>query len=86
MSRWKTVEKKLKQQSKDITFSDITTLLLHYGYVMDNGGRTSGSRVRFISADHADILIHRPHLQKELKGYVIRDLFDIVEQEGLWSE
>lgn len=34
----------------------------------------------------ADILIHRPLPQKELKGYVIRDLFDIVEQEGLWSE
>lgn len=86
MARWKIVEKKLKNNSRDITFSDITTLLEHYGYVQDNKGSTSGSRVRFTCDEHADILIHRPHPQKELKEYVIKDLRNLLEQEGFWNE
>lgn len=86
MARWKMVEKKLKQCSKDITFEDIISLLEHYGYIQDNKGRTSGSRVRFVYDGHADILLHRPHPQKELKEYVIKDLHSIMEQEGFWNE
>ncbi|MCQ2496268.1 MAG: type II toxin-antitoxin system HicA family toxin [Lachnospiraceae bacterium] len=86
MARWKTIEEKFKNLSKDITFSDAVTLLEHYGYTQDNKGRTSGSRVRFISDKHCDILLHKPHPQKELKGYVIRDLHNIFEQEGFWNE
>ena len=86
MARWKVIEQKLKVYGKDITFSDATTLLEHYGYVQDNKGKTSGSRVRFVMDGHAAILLHRPHPQKELKEYVIRDLHNIIEQEGFWNE
>ena len=48
MARWKIIEQKLKSYGKNITFSDATTLLEHYGYAQDNKGKTSGSRVRFI--------------------------------------
>lgn len=60
--------------------------LEHYGYAQDNKGKTSGSRVRFVMEGHADILLHRPHPQKELKEYVIKDLHNIIEQEGFWNE
>ena len=86
MARWKVIEQKLKAYGKDITFSDATTLLEHYGYAQDNKGKTSGSRVRFVMDGHADILLHRPHPQKELKEYVIKDLHSILEQEGFWNE
>lgn len=86
MARWKVVEQKLKSYGKDITFSDAITLLEHYGYTQDNMGKTSGSRVRFVMEGHADILLHRPHPQKELKEYVIKDLHNIIEQEGFWNE
>lgn len=86
MARWKIIEKKLKRSSKDITFSDMAMLLEHYGYIQDNKGNTSGSRVRFICEGHADILMHKPHPQKELKEYVVKDLRNIIEQEGFWNE
>lgn len=86
MARWKVIERKLKAYGKDITFSDAITLLEHYGYSQDNKGKTSESRVRFVMDGHADILLHRPHPQKELKEYVIRDLHNIIEQEGFWNE
>lgn len=86
MARWKIIENKLKSFSKDITFSDAVNLLEHYGYNQDNKGRTSGSRVRFTCDGHADILLHKPHPQKELKRYVINELHCIIEQEGFWNE
>ena len=86
MARWKVIEEKLKNLNKDITFMDAITLLEHYGYDQDNKGKTSGSRVRFTCDGHCDILLHRPHPKKELKGYVIRDLHNIFEQEGFWDE
>jgi len=35
---------------------------------------------------HCDILLHRPHPQKELKEYVVKDLHYLFEQEGFWNE
>lgn len=83
MPKWKTVELKLKNKETNITFDEIISLLEHFGYLCDNKGKTSGSRVRFIKEGYADILIHRPHPQKELKKYVVKDLHDILVQEGL---
>ena len=52
-------------------------------YLRSNKGKTSGSRVMFVSEDHPDILLHKPHPQKELKGYQVKQLLEILEQEGL---
>lgn len=86
MAKWKVTEAKLKSLSRNITYADMVTLLEHYGYVQDNKGKTSGSRVRFVCDGHADLLLHRPHPQKELKEYVIKDLHELIKQEGFWNE
>ena len=86
MARWKIIEEKLKKYAKDITFSDMSTLLDHYGYTQDNKGKTSGSRVRFVCDGRPDILLHKPHPQKELKEYIIKELHNMIEQEGFWNE
>ena len=86
MARWKIIEKKFKNLKKDITFLDAVLLLEHYGYKQDNKGKTSGSRIRFTCEGHCDILLHKPHPQKELKEYVIKDIKAVFEQEGFWNE
>ena len=48
-----------------------------------NKGRTSGSRIMFISEKHEAILLHKPHPQKELKAYQVKQLIEVLEQEGL---
>ena len=83
MGSWKKIEEKLKLLSKSITFEEICTLLIHYGYEKDDKGKTSGSRVRFTCNGRADILLHKPHPQKELKSYVIKNLLDVLKQEGV---
>ena len=75
--------KRLKSKPKDFTFDDAETLLNYLGYSRSNKGKTSGSRIIFISENHGAILLHKPHPRKELKAYQIKQLIEILEQEGL---
>lgn len=74
---------RLKAKPKDFTFDEAETLLGYLSYVRSNKGKTSGSRVMFISEEHEAILLHKPHPQKELKAYQIKQLIEVLEQEGL---
>lgn len=74
---------RLKTGPKDFTFDEAETLLGYLDYTRFNKGKTSGSRVMFVSDIHPVILLHKPHPQKELKGYQIKQLIEILEQEGL---
>jgi len=75
--------KKLRSRPKDMTFEEAETLLKYLSYTRSDKGRTSGSRVMFTSEEHAPILLHKPHPRKELLAYQVRQLVDVLEQEGL---
>ena len=74
---------RLKSKPKDFTFDEAETLLRYLSYVRLNKGKTSGFRVMFTSEEHKEILLHKPHPQKELKAYQIKQLIEVLEQEGL---
>lgn len=74
---------KLKSRPKDFTFEEAETLLRYFTYDRSNKGRTSGSRVMFVSEQHAPILLHKPHPRKELLDYQVKQLIEVLEQEGL---
>ena len=74
---------KLKSKPKDMTFEEVETLLKYLAYTRSDKGRTSGSRVMFTSTEHAPILLHKPHPRKELLAYQVKQLVDLLEQEGL---
>lgn len=74
---------RLKSRPKDFTFEDVESLLGYLTYSRSNKGKTSGSRVMFTSPSHPPIMMHKPHPRKELLAYQVRQLLDILEQEGL---
>lgn len=74
---------RLRAKPRDFTFDEAETLLGYLSYRRSDKGRTSGSRVAFVSDDHAPILLHRPHPRKELLEYQVKQLLDTLEQEGL---
>lgn len=74
---------KLKSNPKDFTFDEAETLLGFFSYGRSNKGRTSGSRVMFVSPQHPPILLHKPHPRKELLAYQVKQLVSTLEQEGL---
>ena len=75
--------RKLKSKPKDMTFEEAETLLKYLAYTRSDKGLTSGSRVMFTSDEHAPILLHKPHPRKELLAYQVKQLVEILEQEGL---
>lgn len=75
--------RKLRSRPKDFTFQEAETLLGYLTYQRFNKGKTSGSRVLFYSEGHAPILLHKPHPRKEPLEYQVRQLLEILEQEGL---
>ena len=84
MSQKEKLIKKLKEKTNGFTFDDAEKLLGYLDYRCVNKGKTSGSRVMFISDEHkTKILLHKPHPQKELKEYQIKQLIVFLEQEGL---
>ena len=74
---------RLKAKPKTFTFDDAESLLRYFGYSRSNKGRTSGSRIMFLSEEHPPILMHKPHPRKELLEYQVKQLIEILEQEGL---
>ncbi len=83
MGRKEKLIKQLKTGGKNFTFDDAEALLGLLTYRRSNKGKTSGSRVMFISDEHSPILLHRPHPQKELREYQVKQLIDILEREDL---
>ena len=75
--------KRLKAKPKDFTFEEMEALLRYLGYAKKDKGKTSGSRVMFIHDERQPILLHKPHPRKELLEYQLKQLLDVLEQEGL---
>lgn len=74
---------RLKSRPKDFTFEEAESLLWYFSYERSDKGRTSGSRVMFVSAEHPPILMHKPHPRKELLSYQVKQLLELLSQEGL---
>jgi len=75
---------KLKTNPKTFNFDDAETLLGYFTYYRSNKGRTSGSRVMFMSERYkTKILLHKPHPRKELLEYQVKQLIQQLEQEKL---
>ncbi|MEF9896021.1 MAG: type II toxin-antitoxin system HicA family toxin, partial [Clostridia bacterium] len=74
---------RLKSKPKDFTFADAELLLGYFTYSRSNKGKTSGSRIMFVSDNYPPILLHKPHPRKELLAYQVKQLLEVLEQEGL---
>ena len=75
--------KKLLSKPRDFTFDEAEALLGYLSFSRSDKGKTSGSRVKFTSEKHGAILLHKPHPRKELLEYQVKQLIEMLEQEGL---
>ena len=65
---------RLKRLPSDFTFDEAERLLTLFGYVKSSKGKTSGSRVLFSKPEKKPVFLHRPHPNKELKEYAVKQL------------
>jgi hypothetical protein len=74
---------RLLSKPKDFTFEELSSLLKALGYINDNKGKTSGSRVAFINlATSCIIRLDKPHPNNELKAYLIKYVIAKLKENG----
>jgi len=75
--------RRLLSRPTDFSFDELTTLLRSFGYSMETGGKTSGSRTTFTNADGDYIRLHKPHPRNILKQYQVDDIVSNLTEKGL---
>jgi hypothetical protein len=75
--------KKLTESPTDFEYSELLRIMMHFGYEERTGGKTSGSRVRFVNNEGHILTLHKRHPQKELLPYQVKDVVDHLRKRGL---
>lgn len=70
---------KLRNTTGVFAWSDMVAVLKALGF---DQVEMEGSRVRFVK-DDLQILLHKPHPQKEMKAYAVRQVKEVLRSEGL---
>ena len=68
---------------KDFTWQELETLLAGFGYRQAVGGKTGGSRVKFLHDTRPPIILHKPHPTNILKHYQLEQIKETLASEGL---
>ena len=75
---------RIRQLPKDFTFSELETLLSQLGFIIDNKGKTSGSRIRFYHPQlKLQYLAHKPHPKNVIKPKALKDILDYLTENKL---
>jgi len=85
MSTKEKLIKRFIRQPKDFTWDELVQLFGIFGFTIDNKGKTSGSRALFIKDSEAHT-VHKPHPSNILKGYVMKQVFDFLEEKGFIND
>ncbi|TGN09666.1 type II toxin-antitoxin system HicA family toxin [Leptospira ilyithenensis] len=74
---------RFKAKPKDFTYDELRKLLGAIGYLEDNSGKSSGSRVAWSHSKTKHIIrLHKPHPQNILKAYQVTQILDELIAEG----
>ena len=68
---------------KDFTWEELTKVLSGFGYVEHTGGKSGGSRRKFIHETKLVIIAHKPHPKNIVKTYLINQIIELLKQENL---
>jgi len=83
MSRQEKLIARLEQRPKDFTWDELIRLLKTLGYVQKRTGKTGGSRRRFVHPSAPAITLHKPHSNRIVKMYVMKDILELLRREGM---
>ena len=81
MSSKKKLIDRFKRQPNDFTWDELVRLFGILGFVADNKGKTSGSRLIF-KKDAEKIDLHKPHPSKIIKEYKMKEILTYLIGKG----
>ncbi len=84
MGQKEKLTQRLLSMPADFSFEEAVRLLGYLGFSLQNKGKTSGSRVMFFHKEKGiKIILHKPHGRKMLLAYQVKQIIDLLNQEGL---
>lgn len=75
--------KKFLSKPKDLTYEELVQIMKFFGYEEIPLGKTSGSRKKFKNKDNDIIMFYKPHPKNVLKSYIINEIIEKFERNGL---
>ncbi len=70
-----------KPTPADFRYSELCSVMAHFGYVLSNKGATSGSRVKFYHPEtKAVIMLHKPHPGDEMVKASVREVVEFLKE------
>ena len=82
MSRQEKLIIRLLSIPKDFTWDELVKVLNSFGYEELKGGKTGGSRRRFVDGNKNIITLHKPHPANIVKAYAIREIIEHLKTKG----
>ena len=82
MSKLKKEIERLKLKPKDFTYDEAKKILNNFGFIENNKGKTSGSRVKFIDNQNRIIELHKQHPKNILNPYQIKLIINKLKERG----
>ena len=83
MTKQNKLLKRFLSKPKDLTYEELVTVLKMFGYTEITTGMTTGSAKKFKN-DNKDIInFHRPHPKNIIKRYIITQIINKLERNGL---
>ena len=82
MSKLEKEIERLRSKPKDYTYEEAKSLLNKLGYIENNKGKTSGSRIAFVNNNNMKIELHRPHPNNIVKLYKVKDILEKLKERG----
>ena len=87
MGQFEKLVQRFLQMPVNFTYDELVTLLKGFGYEEFTKGKTSGSRMIFINEEiGSSILIHKPHPQKEVKKYMLKQVLESLTELELLND
>ena len=83
MSKKEKLRERFKSKPYNFTWAELKSMLSGIGYELATGGRTGGSRVRFLHPERPPIIMHKPHPTPVLKRYQVEQILEFLKKEGL---
>jgi hypothetical protein len=82
MSRQEKLINRLLSIPKDFTWDELCKVVAFFGYEELTGGKTGGSRRRFVDSLKNIITLHKPHPSNIVKSYAIREVIAHLKEKG----
>jgi hypothetical protein len=82
MSQLEKLIKRLLLVPKDFTWDELVKVLAFFGYKEITGGKTGGSRRKFVDDAKNIIALHKPHPANIVKQYALREAITHLKEKG----